>query len=1062
MVLSDLSIKRPVICLVASILIVLVGALAFLRLPVREYPSTDSPIISVETTYPGASAEVVESKITEPLEKEISSIDGIRVLRSSSAEQRSNITVEFGLNRDLNDAANDVRDRVSRARRSLPPEVNEPQVSKTDADANPILSLSFTSDRYTRLELYDFAERYALQRVQTVPGVGTVQIRGPRYAMRLWVDTDRLAAYGLTSADVERALRQQNVEIPGGRIESSAREFTVRVQGNMAEVSDFENLVLATRGEYQVKFADVGRVELGANDYRNVSYFKGLPSVSLSIQRQAQANLLELADRIKALVPTIRSELPPGVNLTVSFDTSTFVDRSVKEVYVTLWEASLLVVLMIFLFLRDWRATVIPLLAIPVSLVGTFAVMSALGFTLNVLTLLALVLAVGLVVDDAIVVLENIYRRIELGEAPLHAAIFGSRQVAFAVIATTLTLVAVFVPVAFQSGQTGRLFYEFGITLAVAVLVSAFVALTLTPMLCSRMLTRTVDAQGRHKHGWFYEKTEPFFVWINAVYANVLRWTLTWKTLVLLASGVFAGGGLWLYTQLQRELTPTEDRGILNASFVAPVGSTFEYGIAYLREMEELILAVPEVERTFVRLGEGRGFLFVTLKPWEERKRTTQDIIAELRGKMQKNITGGQAFPSPVRPFGSRGGSSSGMSMVLQGSDFRELQTVGGQLLEEMRKSGLFFQPRLDPSPAKPQLEVKIDRDRAADLRVPVSDVASTLESLFGGRRVTQFQRGNQQYDVIVQVEDADRTTPSDLSRVYVRSQTGGTQAFGPSTGNLIQLSNLVSYSESVVPENYPHFNRLRSVTISGQLTGGKTIGDGVAFLEAKAAEILPAGYSFSWDGETRDFVESANDTYVLFGLALVFTFLILAAQFESWVHPVTIFTGIVLAIAGGLLSLYVTRFWGPAMTDNIYSRFGLIMLIGLVAKNGILIVEFANQLQLEGRTAFAAAYEAATVRFRPILMTAIATVLGAVPIAFASGAGAETRNPMGIVVVGGLSIATFMTLFIIPIVYVLVDRACLKLTGKSSAHGLKKAQEIERETNHGERDASGTAVEAK
>ena len=1060
MVLSDLSIKRPVICLVASILILLIGLLAFRKLPVREYPSTDSPIISVETSYPGASAEVVESKITEPLEKEISSIDGIRVLRSSSAEQRSNITVEFNLDRDVSDAANDVRDRVGRARGRLPVEVQEPQVNKTDSDANPILSLSFTSERYTRLELYDFAERYALQRVQTVPGVGTVQIRGPRYAMRLWVNTDRLAAYGLTSADVERSLRQQNVEIPGGRIESSAREFTVRVQGNMAEVSDFENLVLATRGDYQVRFADVGRVELGANDYRNVSYFKGLPSVSMTIQRQAQANLLELAERIKAMIPLIRSELPPGVNLNISFDTSTFVDRSVREVYATLWEASLLVVLMIFIFLRDWRATFIPLLAIPVSLIGTFAVMSALGFTLNVLTLLALVLAVGLVVDDAIVVLENIYRRIELGEAPLHAAIFGSRQVAFAVIATTLTLVAVFVPVAFQSGQTGRLFYEFGITLAVAVLVSAFVALTLTPMLCSRMLTRTVDAHGHQKHSWLYEKTEPFFQWINRVYAAALRWTLSWHALVLLASLAFTAGGLWLYTQLQRELTPTEDRGILNGTFVAPVGSSFDYNVAYLREMEEMILAVPEVDRTFVRNGEGRGFLFVTLKPWEERTRKTQDIIAELRTKMQKTITGGQAFPSPVRPFGSRGGSS-GMSMVLQGSDFRQLQLLGGQMLEEMRKSGLFFQPRLDPSPAKPQLEVKIDRDRAADLRVPVSDVASTLESLFGGRRVTQFQRGNQQYDVLVQVEDADRSTPSDLSRVYVRSQTGGTQAFGPSNGNLIQLSNLVSYSEGVVPENYPHFNRLRSVTISGQLAAGKTIGDGVAFLEAKAADILPSGYSYSWDGETRDFVESANDTYLLFGLALVFTFLILAAQFESWVHPITIFTGIILAIAGGLLSLYCTRYWGPAMTDNIYSRFGLIMLIGLVAKNGILIVEFANQLQLEGRSAFDAAYEAATVRFRPILMTAIATVLGAVPIAFAHGAGAETRNPMGIVVVGGLSLSTFMTLFVVPIVYILVDRVCVKLTGKSSAHGLKKAQEIERATSGGEA-AAGAAVGAK
>lgn len=1035
MLLSDLSIKRPVICLVASILIVLVGVLSFKRLPVREYPSTDTPVVSVETSYPGASAEVVESKITEPLEKEISSIDGIKVLRSSSAEQRSAITIEFDLTRDIDEAANDVRDRVSRARSRLPIEVNDPQISKADSDSSPVLSVAFTSERYSRLELYDFADRLAVQRFQTIPGVGSVTARGPRYAMRLWLDANRLAAYSLTSADVERALRQQNVDIPGGRIESTAREFTVRVQGNMAEVADFENLVLATLGDYQVKFSDVGRVELGPNDYRNETFFRGKPAVTVSVQKQSQANVLDLANRVKDLIPVIRAEVPQGVEVNVSYDTSIFVDRSVREVYKTLYEAAGLVILMIFLFLRNWRATFIPLLAIPVSIVGTFAVMAALGFTINVLTLLALVLAVGLVVDDAIVMLENIYRRIEEGEAPLHAAIFGARQVAFAVIATTLTLVAVFVPVAFQSGRTGRLFFEFGLTLAIAVLVSAFVALTLTPMLCSRMLRRDLK-NGQVQHGWFYRVSEPWFVRMNRWYAGMLRGALRLRWLVLGLALLLTVTGCWLYTQLQRELTPTEDRGIFTASLVVPVGSSFEYGMIYTRELDQIILKIPEIDRTYVRSGEGRSFLYATLKPWEERERKTQEILNELRGELQKTITGGQAFPSPVRPFGQRG-SSSGISMVLQGNDFKELQRLGGQMLEAMRTSGMFYQPRLDPSPAKPQLEVRIDRARAADLQVPVSDIASTMETLFGGRRVTQFQRGNQQYDVLVQVEDADRVTPSDLSRVYVKSLNG----------HLIQLSNLVSSSENVVPENYPHFDRLRSVTISGQLSPDKAIGDGVEFLTAKAKELLPTGYSFAWDGETRDFVESASDTFMLFGLALVFTFLILAAQFESWVHPITIFTGIIIAIAGGVITLFCTRYWGVAMTDNIYSRFGLIMLIGLVSKNGILIVEFANQLQLEGKNAFDAAYEAATIRFRPILMTAIATVLGAVPIAFAQGAGAESRNAMGIVVVGGLTIATFLTLFVVPICYILVDNLCVRFTGKSSAHGLKKAQEIERET---------------
>ncbi len=1036
MILSDLSIRRPVICLVASILIIIIGLLAFANLPVREYPSIDSPVISVETSYPGASAEVVETKITEPLEKEIASIDGIRVIRSTSAEEQSRISVEFNLNRNIDEAANDVRDRVSRAQGRLPPEIDNVRVSKTESDSSPIMSLSFNSARHTRSELYEIVERIALQRLQTVPGVGAVNIRGPRYAMRLWVNADRLAAYNLTVADIERALRQQNVEIPGGRIESVAREFPIKVQGNMAEVIEYENLVLAAVGDYQVKFADVGRVELGQADYRGEAYFKGRPTVGVQILRQAQANLLDVANGIKELIPVIQSEMPDGVQVQVGFDTSVFVERSVQEVYKTLWEASVLVILMIFIFLRDWRATLIPLLAIPISIIGAFAVMSWMGFSLNVLTLLAMVLAVGLVVDDAIVMLENIYRRIEEGESPIHAAIFGARQVAFAIIATTLTLVAVFLPVAFQKGQTGRLFFEFGITLAVAVLVSAFVSLTLTPMLCSRMLHIKREG-GQIQHNWLYRKTEPFFEWLNRLYSRMLRGAFNAKTFVLGATLLLTVGGFWLYGGLQRELTPQEDRGIFTVNFIPPVGSTPQYMQSYSYELEQEVLRIPEIERTFHRTGDGgRAFIFTTLKVWEERDRTTQEIVAEFRERLREISTGGQAFASPMRPLGSRRGGS-GVEMVLQGSDFAELQKLGQRFIEEMRESEVFLQPRVDPSPTKPQLEVRIDRARAADLGVPVADVATTLETLLGSRRVTQFQRGNQQYDVIVQVEDADRASPSDLTRLYVKS----------TRGQLIQLGNLVSVDENAVPENYPHFNRLRSVTVSAQLGANATIGDAVKFLEGRAAEILPPGYSFAWDGESREFVESSGDTFMLFGLALLFTFLILAAQFESWVHPLTIYTGVAIAVAGGLLVLYCTRFWGAPMTDNLFSRFGLIMLIGLVAKNGILIVEFANQLQISGKSAFEAAFSAATVRFRPILMTSIATILGAVPIAFASGAGAETRNPMGIVVVGGLTIATFLTLFVVPICYTLMDNLCVRLTGKSSAHGLKRADEIERET---------------
>lgn len=1038
MLLSDVSIKRPVVAMVASIVVVLIGILSFNKLPVREYPLIDSPTVSVETSYRGASAEVVEAKITEPLEKEVASIDGIRVIRSSSQEERSRITVEFNLDRDVDEAANDVRDRVSRARERLPEEINEPVITKADADSSPVITLAFNSQRYSRLELVELVERIAIQRIQTIPGVGAVNIRGPRYAMRLWVDSDKLAAHQLTVIDVENALRQQNVEIPGGRIESSAREFPVRIEGRMTQVIEFENLVLATRGAHQVKFSDVGRVELGAEEYRSEAYFKGRPTVGVQVLRQSQSSLLDVANGVKAMIPLIKADLPDAVDVNIGFDSSVFVQRSVEEVYKTLWEAAILVVLMIFLFLRDWRATMVPLVAIPVSIIGSFAIMAALGFSVNILTLLALVLAVGLVVDDAIVMLENIFRRIELGEKPIHAAIFGARQVAFAIIATTLTLAAVFLPVAFQSGQTGRLFFEFGITLAVSVLVSAFVALTLTPMMCSRML-RAKMVDGHVQHGWFYRKTEPFFLWLNNLFARTLRASFKVRPLVLVSALLFTAAGFFLYTKLQRELTPAEDRGIFTANLIAPIGATPEYLRLYSYDMEQMILKIPEIDRTFHRTGDGgRAFVFATLKPWEERTRKTQEITTELRRQFQREVTGGQAVASAVRPFGGGRGSGGGVQMVLLGSDFNELQRLGGEYLKAMRESGMFVQPRVDPSPTKPQLDVRIDRAKAADLRVPVSSIASTLESLLGGRRVTEFQRGNQQYYAIVQVTDENRTTPSDLARLYVRS----------TDGVLVQLSNVVSWSENTVPESYPHFNRLRSVTVSAQMAENRTIGDAVTFLSDFGEQTLPDGYTYAWDGEMREFVESGNDTLVLFGLALLFTFLILAAQFESWIHPITIFTGVFIAVAGGLLVLYCTRFWGVAMTDNLFSRFGLIMLIGLVAKNGILIVEFANQLQIEqGKNVLEAAFESATVRFRPILMTSIATVLGAVPIAFATGAGAETRNPMGIVVVGGLTLSTFITLYVIPIVYVLMDWLCVKFTGKSSAAGLQKAAEIERET---------------
>ena len=1044
MIVSDTSIKRPVLTIVGALIIILLGILSFRRLPVREYPDTDVPTVSVTTVYRGASAEVVESRITEPLEEQLSAIDGIRVLKSSSAEEASRITIEFNLDRDPDEAANDVRDRVSRARDRLPDEVDEPIIAKEEADANPVLWLTFTSDRFSRTELTDAVDRIAKQRIQTVPGVGTIFIGGERrYAMRLWLDPDKLASYQLTASDVELAMASQNVDVPGGRIESFAREFTVRTQGELADPAAFEELIIATRGNSQIKLKDVGRAELGSEDYRTRTYFNGAPTVGLGVVRQSKSNLLEVADGVKKLIPVIEAELPEGIKVEVGYDSSVFVQRSVDEVYKTFVEAFLIVIVVIFLFLRDWRAVFIPITAIPISIIGTFAVISALGFSINILTLLALVLAIGLVVDDAIVMLENIYRRIEEGETKIQASVLGARQVAFAIIATTFTLAAVFLPVAFQSGTTGRLFYEFGISLAVSVMVSMLVSLTVTPMLSSLMLKGADPVTGHPPHGWFYRVTEPGFVFVNRLFGKLLRVSLkAWPVVVLFSVG-FVALAPFAYKSLQRELTPMEDRGSFISIFSGPLGSHPDYTFNYVKKMAGVIERQPELERYFsatalARGGPGsgnQGLVFSTLKPWEDRSKSTQQIVGEVNGAYAAEVTGGLSFAIIPNPLGGRSLSES-FQLVLQGSNFDKLQSYGEEILGKMRASGTFEGARAEPKIDKPQLDVTIDRARAADLGVPVSRIATTLESLFGGRQVTQYKRESRQYDVILQIEDVSRLTPSDLGRVYVRSDHG----------NLVQLSNVVTQKETITPEEFPHFNRLRSITIKARLAPGKTIGDGVDYINTVAPGVMPEGYNYTWDGETREYVESASDTFQLFALGLLFTFLILAAQFESWVHPITIFTGVALALTGGVVTLYASRFFGPPMTNNLFAQFGLILLIGLIAKNGILIVEFANQLQLEGKNCFDAVWEATTLRFRPILMTSISTIGGTLPLALATGAGAETRNPLGLVLVGGLAVSTVLTLFVVPVFYLIFDWMVRKLTGHSSAQGLRRAARVEAE----------------
>ncbi|MDX1680148.1 MAG: efflux RND transporter permease subunit [Akkermansiaceae bacterium] len=1050
MIVSDTAIKRPVVTTVAALILVLVGVLAYLQLPVREYPDTDVPTVSVNTTYRGASADVVESRVTEPLEEQLSSIEGIRVIKSESKEQVSQITIEFQLDRDPDEAANDVRDRVSRARDQLPDEVDEPQVAKQESDASPVMWLAFTSERFNRTELSDIVDRIAKQRIQTVPGVGNVILGGEkRYAMRLWLDPDLLASFDLTVGDVEQALRDQNVDIPGGRIESYTREFTVRTQGELASVEAFNELVVAARGNRQIKLKDVGRAELGSDDYRTKTFFmapgsdKAVPSMGLGIVRQSKSNLLEVVNGVKEMVPVVKAELPEGIDIAVGYDSSVFVERSVDEVIQTIFIAFAIVIAVIFLFLRDWRAVIIPVTAIPISVIGTFALINALGFSINILTLLALVLAIGLVVDDAIVMLENIYRRIELGESKVQASVLGSRQVAFAIIATTLSLVAVFLPVAFQTGSTGRLFYEFGVTLALSVMMSSAVSLTVTPMLCSLLLKGRDQESGKMPHGWFYRVTEPGFVKVNDLFGRLLRLSLKAWPLVLIGAAAFVAIGPFAFKQLQRELTPVEDRGVYISVFNGPLGAHPDYTVRYVDKMQQVNARQPEFLRYFAatslaRGGPGAGnsgLIFSTLKPWEERERTTQEVLESVKAGYAEEVTGGFAIAFPRSPLGTNSLGESFLC-VLQGSDFDKLQEYGEAILGKMRGSDIFSSARSEPKVDKPQLNVRIDRARAADLGVPVSSIATTLESLFGGRQVTEFKRESRQYDVIVQIEDDQRLTPSSLGDVYVRSDRG----------DLVKLSNVVTHDESIVPESYPHFDRLRSITIKGDLARGKTVGDGVAFINEAAAEILPEGYKHAWDGETREYVESSSDTFQLFALGLLFVFLILAAQFESWVHPVTIFTGVALALSGGVITLYVTRWWGDPMTNNLFSQFGLILLIGLIAKNGILIVEFANQLQLQGKKAFDAVWEATTLRFRPILMTSISTIGGTLPLALATGAGAESRNPLGLVIVGGMAMATVLTLFVVPVFYLLFDWLVVKVTGHSSAQGLRRAARVEEE----------------
>ncbi len=1031
MKLSHMSIQRPVFATVMSLTILLFGIIAFLRLPVREYPDIDPPIISVVTLYRGASPSVVETEITNILEEQFATLQGVKTMTSSSREEGSVITIEFELNRNVDEAANDVRDRVSRIRGTLPREIDDPIISKVDANAQAIVWLALSSNRHSGLELTDIADRILKERIQRLPGVGSVIIGGERkYAMRVWLDPLRMAAHGLTTQDVEAAIRSENTEIPGGRVEGQGREFAVRTRGELAKPEEFGAIIVSQKDNDVVRLRDIADVTVGAADERTAVRYNGEQAVGLGIVKQSKASTVDVAAAVRVVLPDLVKLLPEGMKLDVAYDSSTFITDSISEVQQTLIIAMCLVVLVVLSFLKSFRATTIPTLAIPVSIIGALAVAYFAGFTINILTLLALVLAIGLVVDDAIVVLENVYRHMELGKSRMKAALDGSKEIGFAVIATTVALVAVFVPLAFLTGSVGRLFNEFGVSVAVAVLISGFVALTLTPMLSSKILKPLHGVNA----GWASRTFDAFFDWLNRFYDRILRGALRRPRLMIVGAVVAILMSLVIFKFLPSELVPVEDRGIGFGIVIAPEGSTLDYTDMYMHQIEARLLALPERRGLFTATGLGfggpgnvtNGFMFLALKDRKDRDKSQQQIVRELFPQLI-SIPGVLAFV--INPP-SLGGSftSSPVEYVLEGESYEDLNKAVGIMMGEAAKLGYLINMNTDLQLNKPQLDINIDRERASGLGVSVADIGSTLETFLGGRAVTNFKRGTKQYDVILQMKPQARSTPDAIQDLYIRGN-----------GGLAQLANVVKINETVAPKELNHYNRVRSATITANLVPGVSLGQALDDLDRVAQTKLPAGVKRDFGGQSLEYKTSSSSLYLMFLLAVLFIYLVLSAQFESFIHPLTILFSVPLAVFGALLTLFI---FGQSL--NIYSQIGLIMLIGLVTKNAILIVEFANQLRRRGQPVIEAVVEAATIRLRPILMTSFATIFGVLPIAIGLGAGAEARRPLGLAVVGGLFFSTFLTLVLVPVVYTLLSRyATVTQPGESLAEEGLPAEKI-------------------
>lgn len=999
--ISELSIRRPVLSTVMTLIILLFGFIGYNSLGVREYPSVDNPIISVSCSYPGANADVIENQITEPLEQNINGIPGIRSLSSTSSQGSSRITVEFELSVDLETAANDVRDKVSRAQRYLPRDCDPPTVSKADADATPILMVTIGSDKRSLLEISEIADLTVKEQLQTIPDVSSVEIWGEKkYSMRLWIDPIKMAGYGITPMDVKNAVDRENVELPSGSIEGNTMELSIRTLGLMHTADEFNNLIIKEDNNRIIRLSDIGRAELEARDLKSYMKMNGVPMIGIVVIPQPGANHIDIADEVYRRMEMMKKDLPEDVTYQYSFDNTKFIRASINEVKSTVYEAFVLVIIIIFLFLRDWRVTLVPCIVIPVSLIGAFFVMYLAGFSINVLSMLAIVLSVGLVVDDAIVMTENIYIRIERGMSPKEAGIEGSKEIFFAVISTTITLVAVFFPIVFMEGTTGRLFREFSIVVTGSVIISSFAALTFTPMLATKLLVR------QEKKNWFYRKTEPFFEGMNNGYSKLLNIFLNKRIWAWPITAVTLGVIFWLWNTIPSEMAPLEDRSRITINTKGPEGVTYEY----MRDYAEDITAtadslMPDAEAITTRVWSGSGNIQITLKDLQDRDYSQMEVAEKLSRAVQKK-TKARAFVQQQSTFGGRRGGMP-VQYVIQATNIEKLEKVLPVFMAKVYESPVFQMADVNLKFSKPEARISINRDKANVMGVSTRDIAQTLQYGLSGQRMGYFYMNGKQYEIVGEINRQQRNKPVDLKSIYIRS----------GNGEMIQMDNLIELAEGIAPPQLYRYNRFVAATVSAGLTEGKTIGEGLDAMDAIAAEVLDDTFRTALTGESKEYRESSSSLMFAFILALVLIYLILAAQFESFKDPFVIMLTVPLAVGGALIFMHFND-----QTMNIYSQIGIIMLIGLVAKNGILIVEFANQKQETGIDKLTAIREASIQRLRPILMTSVSTILGLIPLAFATGEGANGRIAMGISVVGGMLISTFLTMFIVPAVYTYIS----------------------------------------